>query len=324
MSKKNLVVLSSLVSLTLLFSGCASKQATAKKFPTKQITLVVQANPGGLSDQVSRTLGDIMQKDFGSPVICVYKAGGSGAVGLSFVKGSTPDGYTIGHAPVEISMLKSLGYTDIGPDDFTLIGLAYKTLPAITVQADSPWKTIEDFITYAKNNPGKLKMGTAGTGSIWDLASIGFEDKAGIKTTHVPFDGAAPSIAALMGGHVDVVVSAPNEVLSGTKGGKLRVLAVMGDKRSSNFPDVPTLQEKGIDYTLAQWGGFVAPKNLPADVKAALEKSFEKAVKSDDFKKFTSAQGIEVNYMSSTDFQSFAKAQSDLLGDLINKAGIKK
>jgi len=324
MSKKILVILSLLISLTFMFTGCASKQANVKKFPTKQITLVVQANPGGLSDQISRTLGDIMQKDLNSPVICVYKAGGSGAVGMSFVKGSAADGYTIGHGPVELTMLKALGYSDIQPDDFTLIGRAYTTLPAITVQADSQWKTIEEFMEYAKNNPSKIRMGNAGTGSIWDLASIGLEQKAGIKFNHIPFDGAAPSIAALMGGHIDAVVSAPMEVMSGVKGGKLRVLAVMGDKRSESFPDVPTLKEKGVDYAMVQWGGFIAPKNLPADVQATLEKSFEKAVNSDEFKKFTSERGIEASYLSSKDFQTFAKTQVDIFSELIQKAGIKK
>lgn len=324
MSKKNLVILSLIISTTFMFTGCASKTANVKKFPAKQITLVVQANPGGLSDQISRTLGDIMQKDLSSPVICVYKPGGSGAVGMSFVKGSAPDGYTIGHAPVELTMLKSLGFSDIKPDDFTLIGRAYTTLPAITVQADSKWKTIEEFIEYAKANPSKVKMGNAGTGSIWDLASIGFEQKEGLKFNHIPFDGAAPSIAALMGGHIDAVVSAPMEVISGVKGSKLRVLAVMGEKRSQSFPDVPTLKEKGIDYTMLQWGGFVAPLGLPSDVQATLEKSFEKAVSSDEFKKFTSERGIEASYLSSKEFKDFSKAQMDVFSDLIQKSGIKK
>ena len=138
--------------------------------------------------------------------------------------------------------------------------------------------TVEEFIEYAKAHPGELTVGNAGTGSIWHLGAIGLEKAAGVTFNHVPFDGASKSIAALMGGHVDAVVSAPIELMSGAKGNEIQILATMGEERSQAFPDAPTLKESGIDYELLHWGGFAGPKDLPEDVKAALQNALKEAV----------------------------------------------
>ncbi|MDK2799450.1 MAG: putative tricarboxylic transport rane protein [Clostridiales bacterium] len=317
--KKVFVVMLVLV-LVVSMIGCSA----AQKYPKKQITLVIQAAPGGASDTVSRTVAGLMEKKLGVPVVGVNKTGAAGSVAMSYVKESKADGYTIGYVPVELSMVKALGYADISPKDYDLLGRAIVIPAAVTVKSDSPWKTLDDLIAYAKENPSKLKAGNSGTGSIWHIAACALEDTSGIKLNHVPFDGAAPAVAALLGGHVDVVTVSPSEVLSGVKSGELRVLGVMGAERSALIPDVPTLKESGLNANVVAWGGFAAPKGLPKEVREKLIESVKEAINSDDFKNLCEKRGMDHAYQDPGEFEKFATEQFDFYNTLIPKLGLKK
>lgn len=310
---------------TLLMTGCgASGSGSAKSnYPNTQISMIVQANPGGLSDQVSKETGDLMGKTLGQTVVCQYKPGGSGAVGMSFVQASRNDGYTIGHTPLELVMLKPMGYANLEPSDLTLLGRAYTTCGALAIKAgDSRFSNVDEFVAYAKANPGKVSVGNAGTGSIWHIGAIGFEKAADVSFNHVPFDGASKSIAALMGGHVDAVVCAPIELMSGVNGGELSVMVTMGEERSNAFPDAPTCKESGIDYILLHWGGFAGPKDLPADVTAKLQDALKQAVESDEYKTFMEERGMEPAFLAGDEYNTFIKEQTEFLGGLIAEAGL--
>lgn len=340
MLKKIVAIILSLAMASALFAGCASSsgvnsaaqnsqtgsQGSTSNYPGgKQITLVVQSSPGGLSDQVSRQIANELQKNLGSTVVCVYKPGGNNAVGLSYLSASKADGYTIGHTPVEISMLKKLGYADLVPEDFTLLCRAYTTVGSLVIASgDKRFSTAEEFVAYAKAHPGELKVGNAGTGSIWHLGALGMEKAAGITLNHVPFDGSSKAIAALMGGHIDAVVCAPTEAIAGIDGKKLTMLATMGDKRSDTFKDVPTLKELKIDYSMMQWGGFAAPKGIPEDVKTTLVNALEKSVNSDSFKKLMSDRGMEASFMKGDEYTAFVNQQVEFYNSMIDQAGIKK
>ncbi|MEY8337666.1 tripartite tricarboxylate transporter substrate binding protein [Lachnospiraceae bacterium 62-35] len=294
-------------------------------FPKTQINMIVQANPGGLSDQVSKETGDLMGKTLGQTVVCQYKPGGSGAVGMSFVQASRADGYTIGHTPLELVMLKPLGYANLEPSDLTLLGRAYTTVGALAVKAgDDRFGTVNDFIAYAKEHPGELTVGNAGTGSIWHIGAIGLEKAGDVTFNHVPFDGASKAIAALMGGHVDAVVSAPIELMSGANGGEITVLATMGEDRSKAFPDVPTCKESDIDYVLLHWGGFAGPKDLPEDVIGILQNALKEAVESDEYAAFMEERGMEPAFMCGKEYEQFIAEQAEFLGGLIEEAGLGK
>lgn len=307
-------------------SASAASQESKSDYPAgKQITLVVQASPGGLSDQVSRAIATQLQKDLGTTVVCVYKPGGNNAVGMTYLQASKPDGYTIGHTPVEISMLKKLGYATLVPDDFTLLCRAYTTVGSlVVVKGDKRFSTAQEFLDYAKKHPGELRVGNAGTGSIWHLGALGMGKAAGATFNHVPFEGSSKAIAALMGRHIDAVVCAPTEAKAGIDGGKLAMLATMGEKRSDSFPDVPTLKELNIDYTLMQWGGFAAPKGIPDDVKTVLVDALQKAVNSEDFKKLMTQNGMNASYLSGQEYLDFVNQQVEFFDALIDEAGIKK
>ncbi len=154
------------------------------------------------------------QEFLGVPIVCTNIPGAAGAIAMGRLKTSKPDGYTIGYVPVELSMVKALGYADISPMNFDLVMRANVVPAALTVRSDAPYKTFKEFLDYAKANPGKITVGTSGTGSIWHIAGLAIEKAAKVKFTYVPFDGAAPSVAALLGKHIYAVTCSPSEVLS--------------------------------------------------------------------------------------------------------------
>ncbi len=314
--KKALLLLLTLVLLLSSFAVLAEE-----KFPNKPITMVVQANPGGLSDQVSQEIAMLMGNDLGVRITCVYKPGASGAVGMTYVEASPKDGYVIGHAPIEYAMLKTLGFANITPESNTFLGQAYTTVPALTIKADDTrFSNMEEFFAYAKQNPGGIKMGNAGVGSIWHLVALGIEKAAGVQFTHVPFEGAAPAATALMGGHIDAIAIGPIEVKAGVDAGKLKVIGVAADERSSAFPDIETLKESGIDFALVHWGGFIAPVGIDAEVEKILTESLKKAVESEEFAKFMNERGMDPVFRGGEEAKTFVQEQFDYFAVAIPEA----
>ncbi|WP_055747585.1 tripartite tricarboxylate transporter substrate binding protein [Brevibacillus choshinensis] len=315
-----------------LMVGCSSQggqaggqagQAEGKKYPEKEITLVVPYAPGGASDSTARIIAKNMEEKLKVPIVTVNKTGGTGGVGMSFVQSSPNDGYTFGYVPVEMTMHKALGLSELEPSKFDLLGQATMIPAAITVPADAPYNTIEEFVEYAKQNQGKIKVGNSGVGSIWHIASTAFANKANVQFTDIPFDGAAPAVTALMGNHVDAVAVSLGEVKSGVESKKLKVLAVMSAERDKNFPDIPTLKEKGFDVEVVGWGGFVLPKGTSAEFKKVLADALKEAVESEDFKKFASERGMSAVYKSPDDFTTFATQQFKFFSDFIPTLDLK-
>lgn len=298
--KKFLLILSVILSLV----GCSGEK---EKFPSKQINLVVQASPGGLSDQVSRKIAELMSEDLGVPIIPVYKPGSIGAVGYQFVKNAKNDGYTFGHAAIEISMVEKLGYTDFSMKDFTPLGQAYITVPVIGVGKNSKYKTFNEMVEASKENPGSVSIGTAGAGSYWHMAAKGVENvTGGAKFNFIPFEGSAPAVAAILGGHIDAVVVGPIEILANIESGDIVPILAIAPERSSTLPDTPTSVELGYDFDATHWGGFIAPAGIPEDAADILVASLEKAVKSDEYKEFMNSLAMESYYRSPEEFLEFA------------------
>jgi tripartite-type tricarboxylate transporter receptor subunit TctC len=312
------------VMCVLLVVGLTTVCFGASKFPERQITIVVGFQPGGASDMVSRIVAKEVEKQLKVPVIVVNKTGAAGAISLEYVKSSKKDGYTIAYTPVECTMYKALGYASLSTADFDFLGRAMTIPAAVTVRKKAPWNTINDFFKYAKNNPGKIKIGNSGMGSIWQIAAASMEDKVGCKFLHVPFEGAAPAVAALMGDHIDAVTVSPSEVLPGVKAGELKVLAVMGEAKSGIMPNVPLLKDTGVNIVVQGWGGFAVPKGTPARVKRTLEEAFRVAIASDDFQKFCKERGFDHAYLSGDKTGKFAKGQYNYYQRLIKKLGIMK
>lgn len=308
-----------MVFFALILTACSSSSSNseAANYPDDQVEVIVPFASGGSSDLVSRTIATEMESGLGVPVTITNKTGGSGATGMLAVKNAQSDGYTLGYVPVEMSMLDGLGLADIKPDDFEYIGQLMTIPAAITVPADAPYDTIEDFVQYAKDNPGKIQIGNSGAGSIWHIAAAAFAQEADVDVEYVPYEGAAPAVTALMGGHISAVAVSPSEVSAGVASGDLKVLAVMGDERDPSLPDTPTMKESGYDVSVAGWGGFVAPKGTPEEALKKLRESFKEASDSDKFQKLMEDRGMIPAYKEGEEFKAYAEEQYDYFNELI-------
>ena len=304
-------------------SSGGSSSAETVDFPgNKQVSMIVPYSAGGASDTVARIYASELEQSLGTSIVVSNVTGASGAIGLEQVRNSNPDGYTIAYMPVESTMLKALGFTDLSTDDFRFIGRAMTIPAAVTVRADAPWDTFEDFVNYAKEHPGEIQVGNSGTGSIWHIAAASIEKECGVQFTHVPFDGAAPAVAALLGGNIQAVTVSPSEVKNNVDSGDFKVLCVLGESRSSVVPDVPTAQELGIDITIQGWGGFAVPKDTPQAVIDILEKASETAINSDSVKKTLADRGYEHAYLSGSDMDQKASEELAYYSELIPELGI--
>jgi tripartite-type tricarboxylate transporter receptor subunit TctC len=286
-------------------------------YPSRELKLIVQASPGGISDTVSRFMASLVEKDLGVPVVCENKPGASGALAFSYVTRRAPDGYTIGHAPVEISVVRTLGYADVGPDNMGLICLVSKTPAVLVVRSDAPWDRFEDFLAAANHEPGGLIMAHAGTGSIWHFNSLLMEQQTGVRVTYVPYGGSSGSLASLLGGHVDAVVAGTGEAVANVKAGRLKVLAVFDESRSQLYPEAPTSHELGYDFGAPAWSGFFAPAGVSDDIRSRLEQAFQKAFESSAWKKLCEERGMEPVFLGAAEFQQFAMEQAQFFGSQI-------
>ena len=296
----------------------------AAEYPVRQISLVCPVAPGGASDMTSRIFASQMEKILGKPFIVSNRPGASNAIGMEYVKNRRPDGYTLGYIPVEVCMLRALGLTDLASSDFTYIARVMTIPAALTVRKDAPWNTFAEFIDYAKANPEKIKIGNSGTGSIWHIAAAAMEGTTGTKYVHVPFDGAALAVTALMGGNVDAITVSPPEVKTAVESGEFKVLAIFSDVRSTVFPDVPTAKELGSEILTLAWGAFAVPKDIPADILAILVNAAKEAAASDEMKKFFAERGFEHAYLDGAAMGEFAKQQQAFYDELIPTLGLAK
>ena len=303
-------------------SSSASKGNTVDFPGNKQISLIVPYSAGGASDTTARIYAAELEKALGATIVVSNVTGASGAIGLEQVRNANPDGYTMAYMPVESTMLRSLGFTDLSTDDFKFVGRAMTIPAAVTVRADAPWNTFQEFVDYAKEHPGEIQVGNSGTGSIWHIAAASIEDKCGIEFTHVPFDGAAPAVAALLGGNIQAVTVSPSEVKNNVDSGDFKVLCVLGEGRSSVVPDVQTATEMGIDITIQGWGGFAVPKDTPQAIVDILEEASEVAINSDSVKQTLADRGYEHAYLNGADMDAKAAEELAYYSELIPELGI--
>lgn len=305
-------------SLLFVFVFAASVGAV-DEYPQEDLEMIIQAGAGGASDMVARVVASEMEESMGVPVVAQNMEGAAGSIAMNYVRQSDPDGYTVGYVPVELSMLNHLGYMDLHPEDFELLGQAMIIPAALTVHEDSPWETLDDFVEYAEENPGEITVGNSGTGSIWHIAAAALEEELGLEFNHIPFDGAAPAVTDLRGGHIDAVTVSPTEVLSGVEADDLRVLGVMAEERSEVIPEVETFKELGYDVNVIAWGGFAAPTGLPDEVRDTLVTEVEKALHSDSFIELTEEQGMDRSYLPPEEFQAFALEQYEYYEELLSE-----
>ena len=297
--------------------------AQGSSYPNRPIELIVPAGAGGGTDVLARVFADVARKHLPQPVTVVNRPGASGMIGHGEMINAKPDGYKIAMVFAEIVIVPHMGLTKLSYEDFVPIAQLNADPAAVTVRADAPWKTIEEFLAAAKEKNGTMSMGNSGPGSIWHLAAAAIEDKTGVKFNHISFSGAAPAALSLLGGHLDAVAVSPGEVAAHVQGGKMRTLAVAADKRLKGFDNVPTFKERGLDISLGTWRGLAAPKGTPPDVLATLALAARKCADEPALKEGLERLSMGWSYADAETFRANMKRDNDYFKGLVGKLGLK-
>lgn len=291
--------------LALAGSLLLAAAAHAQQFPSKPVTLIVPWPAGGSTDIYFRKLGEITARHLGQPLVIENRPGGSGMNGpATMAKTARPDGYTISQLAITAFRVPHMQKVDWDPiTDFTyIVGLAGYTF-GIVVKADSPFKTFQDLLAYARANPGKLSYATPGTGTSLHLAMEEIAAKAGVQFLHVPFKGYGDGAIALMGGHVMVQVDSTGWAKQ-VDAGAQRLLATLGDKRTRW--NAPTVKELGVDTVSNSPFGLVGPKGMPREVVKVLHDAFKKSLDDPEYLKMLAQLDQPAWYMSSEDYARWA------------------
>ncbi len=296
---KKLMVSSLVLTVLLLLTGISF---AAEKFPTRPITIVVPFASGGLANILIHTLAPIVEKDLGVPIVVVEKPGSGGAVGWRWLQSEKPDGYTIGSVSKSIYNATHTTKGKVDFRNFDPIAVLTEDYFSVTVNADSPWKTLADYVKYAKANPGKMRAGSSGSGGMWHISILAFNKVVGCEIIHIPFKGGAESVVAVLGNHIESTFATPGDMTGVLESGKLRILALGGPKRNPFYPDVPTVKEAGVDLVMGNWRGLAAPKGVPKERMDIIEKSFAKAVQTPKYQEFMKANRLTNDFEGSAEW----------------------
>jgi len=310
------------------FAGLSQAQQAgpiASGYPDRSIELVVPYSAGGGTDALARGFAEVSHKYMKQNIVVNNRPGASGSIVYTDVINSKADGYKMALLTAEVTFLNSLGIAKFTHDAFVPIARLNFDPSAITVRADAPWNTIEEFLAAAKKSNGEIKMGHASNGSIWNLTASALEDQANVKFNQVPFQGAAPAVLSLLGGHIDAVAVSPAEVSVhlGTGSNKLKMLAVMSDKRLPAFGTIPTLKERGIDVALGAWHGLAVAKGTPPEVVEYLKGVAEKTAKDPAFIASLQKLNLGYSYADASTFKAQMVSDSAFFRTLIDKIGMK-
>ncbi len=309
-----------MLGLVLALGGAGAGQAA--EFPTKEVQILIPYAAGGATDLVFRALAANTSKYLGKAVVVVNKPGGGGAVGVTEAMQARPDGYTLLSAITPLTILPHQVKTAFTYRNFDPVINVVQDPAMFQVRADSPWKTLREFLDYAKKNPGLLTVGNSGAGGGVHLIALAFEKAAGVQFNHIPFAGGGPSVTALLGGHIHAVSVSPPEGIAHVKAGKLRIIALFSEKRMPDFPEVPTVREQGENFTMGQWRGLAAPKGTPPDVIKKLHDAFKKGMEDPAFMKNAADMSVALAYLGPADFGKLMAADHERYGKLV--AEIKK
>lgn len=307
-----------------LFALCTAFLASAADdYPSRPITLIIPYPPAGTADVIGRPLADELSKRLKTPVIVDYKAGAGGVVGTEFVSRAAPDGYTLLLVLASHAINPSLYKLRFDPvKDFTPISLVAKLPLVLYTNPTFPPKTVKELIAYAKENPGRLSIASAGNGNTSHLAIAVLGEQAGIKILHVPYKGGGPSITAAIGGEVNAVFAGPDS-LQYAKAGKLRMIGVAGLERWPYAPDVPAIAESLPNFEVTGWYGVVAPAKTPATIVSKLNQSVGAILRDPAFQKRVGPLGYTTTPSTPEQFEKFIRVELTRWGDVIRNGNIK-
>src|SRR5476651_1375844 len=310
---------------SLLCASGASAQNAAGDFPNRPIRIVVCVPAGGGVDTVTRIVADGLQKRLGQPVIVENRAGAAGNIGAEVVFTSTPDGYTLLASQPAALTINPLLYKQLNfdPAKFEAVAIMTSIANVLLVRPDFPAKTAQEFIAYAKANPGKINYASQGIGTTSHLTAALFETVTGTKLVHVPYKGTAPALNDIIAGHVDMIFMELASAIKLHEAGRARILAVATTKRIDTLPDIPTLAEAGVkDFESGTWNAIAAPPKTPPAIVAKLNKAINDVLHSPEAQAHFAAINLHAAGGSAAEAAAFIRRETQVWGEVIKTAGV--
>jgi tripartite-type tricarboxylate transporter receptor subunit TctC len=309
-----------------LGSLCVTGIVAAQTYPNRPVNIVIGFPPGGAIDTIARVMAPKMSADLGQPVVIENKAGAGGVIGMQSVARAEHDGHTVfmgtmGNFSITPALVKDLPYNVA--KDFAPVTQVASSGFMLYVNAALPIKTVTELIAYAKANPGKTNFSSSGNGGLPHMAAEMFASTAGIKMTHIPYKGSAPSVNDLIAGQVQLTFEAVSIGLPHVKSGKLRALATTGLQRLDVLPDVPTVAETIAGFNVTNWFGMAVPAKTSSERIARLNQSVVKALQDPEVKKTLASLGVNPVGDSPTEFGAYIQSEFVRWQKVINDANIK-
>lgn len=312
--------------VAMLATFAAASPAGAQSYPDRTVTIFVGTAPGGSTDVSARLVAEQLTKALGKPIVVENKPGANGAIAATQVARATPDGHTLlmqysaAHT-INPHLVKTLPFT---PQSFTPVAIVASSPHAIAVHPSVRASSLNELAELAKANPGTVKYGSAGIGTVNHVAMELFTQITGTRMQHIPYRGSAPSVTDLLGGRIDLVNTTLPSLAPHIRAGSLKGLAFLSDKRHPSFPELPTSAEAGMpDYLITSWFGILAPAGTPPDVVARLAREIGIIVRSDDFRRKMEEQGGFAEFKAGADFEAVIARELDAWGKVVRTAGVK-
>ena len=322
--KSGIVFFLSIVFIVFSAGSGFPQESEIAKYPSRPITFIIPTQAGSAADLPARLLVKEAEKFLGQPVTPVNKPGGSHSVGIAAIAVSKPDGYTIGStghpgmffAPI----MEKIPYHPV--QDFRqIVQFGYLNI-SVYVKGDSPFKGFNDIIDYARKNPKKLTYGTAGTGTAGHVAMEQIAKREGVQFTHIPFKGSPETQAAILGGHI--LVGTGGFTYSLLEAGQIRLVLLIADGRSDEFPNTPILKDLGYDIPAPMLLNVAGPKGLPDGIANKLEEAFTKAMKTPAFIKGMKDLRLDIVYRNSRDLTQYVAHNYEVMSRVLKELGLAK
>ncbi len=309
--------------MLLALAGSAAAQ---QAYPAKPIKVIVSFPPGGATDVVARVLAQRLSERLKQPVLVENRPGAGGAIGTEFTAKAAPDGYTLtftaNNHVIRPHLSKELRFDP--QKDFTFVAMVGNLPSAFIVNPALPATTIAQFVQHARTRPGKLTYGSWGVGSSPHVRIEMFKAENKLDLLHVPFQGAAPALTAVMSAQVDMMMIPLAMVEGHHRTGRIRMLGVTTARRSPAAPDVATFAEQGVPLTGGSWQGFVGPANIPAEIVTLLNREINAMVENPQMRETLAKNGIEVSTSTPQAFKAYVDSEYEFWGRAIRMANIPK
>ena len=314
-----------LISSALILGSSAWAQDPAADFPNKPIKIVVCVPAGGGVDTVTRIVAEGLHQKLGQPVVVENRAGAAGNIGAEYVYTSDPDGYTLLASQPSPLTINPLLYKKMNfdPTQFEPVAIMTSIANVLLVRPDFPAKTAQEFIAYAKANPGKINYASQGIGTTSHLTAALFETVTGTKLVHVPYRGTSPALNDLIASHVDMIFMELASAIKLHEAGRARILAVATAKRIANLPDIPTLDEAGVKgFESGTWNAIAAPPKTPAAIVAKLNKAVNEVLISPEAQAHFAKINLAAAGGSPAEAKAFITKETVVWGNVIKEAKV--